>query len=1106
MSHSIRLLQPCPVRIGSIKYDSDEKQLHEDVKYGCYTKVKQMLKKGISADSINSLGQTPLFIAALLGHSKMVDLLLRYGSNPNHRCFDWSTPVHAAAFSGNQWILSMLIDAGGDLRLHDQDCRKPYCWALLAGRHNNAQMIEFIDRCTAHMQALVQCFPYKALKKVDSSSILIHNSSLMDLLSQGNAEKYGGVSTKTISSFGYGKLYFTDDSYLSCMAYIPYVEERDLVQGNDKPVFSFSAGQYMTMTNKLHHPHILQLLAVCVSPDLEKTRLVFERVISGTLYSILHERRTDFPILDMETILNIFLQVIDALIFVHWRGFIHCAFSSHAINIILPGLAKLSNFEYMAESKDGKVHTDVSHFPVPPYLYRWSAPEVIMGKTISTKSDLFSFCVVMQEVLTDTLPWDGLDGLTVKNAVVSGQNLAVDLRIAKPYDKIVSTGIQAMAKDRAISLQDIRWMLKKDIEDFLESRKSTSETLGTECQNLYPNVNNLFQPRRSLSKEPHKLQTDTLDHKKTFGDEETEIHCNCRPIVTWHLDSENPNKQTLHTEADQSVLVSDFAQDDQNKDTISCVQVNAFSKRTDVDYQLENQKTKPQMGKNTYNLESHAEEKHVVYHQVITENSSSETDSESNTEEIYSLCEIVDPVKDTQIGETVRSNRASSLQKHISSITDKLAISNLLEKLNEALNSVENALKKSDNTHMQTYKKQKAEECVTCKISDEISRDEVDDMCGALKMKSNAVWSAVEPPSQYKPPRLSHMYTQSDKKNVQSEYAMGARLKTVKNELSCKDYCSPQTTCDGGQDTRKKTHRMYAEDNLKFSNIEVNKKRSKKYREILFGAKANVLQGRTENVGRTTGMASSEWSSARDHSTEPCTLRNVIPEHTTASDILRTDLRVGLDKSLNCTEDEFFTAKFELSCCSNDQYPELESVREEINVTQSTSNLIMCPSGRYKQAELGSDQLEMATVGVNKLSFIHHTSSFVDIQELSTINLPTPRAGKISTRISTPIAAVLDSSVLDTAENNTTRNNYKRIYLENKGINKGTTSSNNDTDRAHGTLDDALERIMHSEAMDTEVTDRAHSTLDEALERIMHSQAKETEVTDRMSSLDKDGP
>lgn len=51
-------------------------------------------------------------------------------------------------------------------------------------------------------------------------------------------------------------------------------------------------------------------------------------------------------------------------------------------------------------SKDGGEHSDLTRIPVPAQLYKWCSPEVILEKSVTVKSDIYSFCTVMQEALT----------------------------------------------------------------------------------------------------------------------------------------------------------------------------------------------------------------------------------------------------------------------------------------------------------------------------------------------------------------------------------------------------------------------------------------------------------------------------------------------------------------------------------------------------------------------------------------------------------------------------------------------------------------------------------------------------------------------------------
>ncbi|XP_075575946.1 inactive serine/threonine-protein kinase TEX14 [Pelecanus crispus] len=552
MAHALPLPIPCPVQLGSIKDDSLEAQLHEYVRQGNYVKVKKLLKKGIFVDAVNSMGQTSLFTAALLGLGKIVDVLLDYGSDANHRCYDGSTPVHAAAFSGNQWILSKLLDEGGDLRVHDKDGKSPQYWAMSAGKESSAQMLEFIQRCTFHMQAAIQNFPSDLLRKVGSSKALVCSPSRFGGLVQGNVDsplgrflKGGANAAKNTYSFGFGKFYFAGSGHLGYLASLPIIGEKDVVQADDEPTFSYHVGPYMIMTNltwggsrvtvkelsfephqncsklrladlliaeqehssKLRHPHLLQLMAVCLSSDLEKTRLVYERVNFGSLYSILHERRTEFPVVHVETILHVLLQINDALRFLHSRGFIHRSVTSYAIQIVSSGEAKLCNLEYMIESKDGGEHSDLTRIPVPVQLYKWCSPEVILEKVVTVKSDIYSFCTVLQEALTETPPWKGVEDSAIKQLVILGQQLEADVRLPMPYYNIVKSGLEPKQKNRSMKLQDIQYILKNDLKDLTKSQSGHADELSKAQRPVFfADVNISLESACSYWKRTQELQ------------------------------------------------------------------------------------------------------------------------------------------------------------------------------------------------------------------------------------------------------------------------------------------------------------------------------------------------------------------------------------------------------------------------------------------------------------------------------------------------------------------------------------------------------------------------------------------------------------------------
>ncbi|KAA0704087.1 Inactive serine/threonine-protein kinase TEX14 [Triplophysa tibetana] len=506
---------PCPVLLGTVKSGGLPSLLHSYTTEKKVAKMEKILKKGVNVDCMNHLGQTPLYCASLLGFTNIAEKLLEYGANPNHRCIDLSTPVHSAVFSCNPRLLSSLLDAGGDLRLHDDQGRTPRDWAEAGAQENSPRMLEFLKRCESQMQSMLQTHLSRDVRcSPASSKTLLSSVSPVKLLrpwgSENKIDAKSLACDMVMQCFGYGKLGVEKQVLsLGLAASVPLISDADLGQTEDEPFNSFMCGSFISMTNyswkgcrvtvkelndhilqerdgqngimdiliteqeyccQLSHPHLLLLMAVSMSTDLNHTRLVYERVNVGSLFSLLHQRREEFPLLQVIDLLSVVLQVCDVLMYLHGRTLVLRALSSHTILIVHPGVAKVTGLGFMVPSEGSCVYTPPP-VPLPLSLVNWAAAEVIKCKACTGKADIYSLCALIQEIYTDALPWGSTDTHCIKKAVELGQALIAHPAVPQPYYQYLETGLECRAQDRTNTLQDLCYMLRCDIREIRSKSK-----------------------------------------------------------------------------------------------------------------------------------------------------------------------------------------------------------------------------------------------------------------------------------------------------------------------------------------------------------------------------------------------------------------------------------------------------------------------------------------------------------------------------------------------------------------------------------------------------------------------------------------------------------
>ncbi|KAH7387183.1 hypothetical protein KP509_16G009800 [Ceratopteris richardii] len=182
------------------------------------------------------------------------------------------------------------------------------------------------------------------------------------------------------------------------------VAVKQLDQGSKQGDLEFQCE--VKMLSKLHSPYLLRLIGSCSEQD--QRLLVYDYMANGSLQEHLYSKGTSGspPFLDWETRMRVALDSAKALEYLHEHvnpPVIHRDFKSSNILLDESFNAKVSDFG-LAKLGSDKVHGLVSTRVLGTHGY--VAPEYAMTGHLTTKSDVYSYGVVLLELLTGRVPVD----------------------------------------------------------------------------------------------------------------------------------------------------------------------------------------------------------------------------------------------------------------------------------------------------------------------------------------------------------------------------------------------------------------------------------------------------------------------------------------------------------------------------------------------------------------------------------------------------------------------------------------------------------------------------------------------------------------------------
>jgi serine/threonine protein kinase len=166
-------------------------------------------------------------------------------------------------------------------------------------------------------------------------------------------------------------------------------------------VFASSIGEFfreatLMMSLKLH-PNVL---AVYVCQELTNLSLVMEFVSNGALEDILKSGEE----LDEKTKWNIAIGIAAGMQSLASQNVVHRDLAARNVLLDANLTAKVADFGYarVVDDESGSGQTNANVGPV-----RWMAPESLLARQYSEKSDVWAYGCVLLELETRKQPWDG---------------------------------------------------------------------------------------------------------------------------------------------------------------------------------------------------------------------------------------------------------------------------------------------------------------------------------------------------------------------------------------------------------------------------------------------------------------------------------------------------------------------------------------------------------------------------------------------------------------------------------------------------------------------------------------------------------------------------
>lgn len=237
----------------------------------------------------------------------------------------------------------------------------------------------------------------------------------------------------------------------------------------------------------LSHPNIVNIYDVGQENDIYF--IVMEYVDGETLKDLIDREGP----LEPARAVNIIRQIANALYHAHYNNIIHRDIKPHNVLISKDGRIKVADFGI------ARAVTNTTQTFSPNSLMgsvHYFSPEQAKGKLATEQSDLYSLGIVLYEMLTKTLPFDGDSPVSI-----ALKHIQQAIPPASRYNSSIPQGLQAILEKLLAKDQSLRYESAIDLLSALRTWNTQSVTPTAELDdNVEEEDTQVFTPLTTSTK------------------------------------------------------------------------------------------------------------------------------------------------------------------------------------------------------------------------------------------------------------------------------------------------------------------------------------------------------------------------------------------------------------------------------------------------------------------------------------------------------------------------------------------------------------------------------------------------------------------------------